>query len=64
MEIIKTYLYSDEQIAGIFGLKRRTVINYIKEGVIRGNRFGNVWYVLGSELLDHFTLSKESDVDE
>lgn len=52
-------LYTVAEIAERLNVNRRTVTNYIRDGKLRGRKFGRSWYVSEDALRDYF----DEDVD-
>ena len=52
-------MYDVEEIAELFNLKRRTIQERLRSGVIPGKKIGGEWWVLGEDLIKKLRVDKE-----
>lgn len=53
VEAVKAFtleLYDVRQVAMLFGITERTIMNYVKAGRLRGNKIGGKWRFTKGEL--------------
>lgn len=47
---LKAEIFTVKQVAYLFGITERTVMNYIKEGRIKGSKVGGKWRFTKAEI--------------
>lgn len=52
--LMPTKLYSVDEVMGILGLKRRTIQQRLRSGVLPGKKVGRDWFILGEDLINIF----------
>ena len=54
-------LYNLKELSNLMGLSLTSLRTYLREGKLKGRKFGREWYVTEENLKDYFTNSPDDD---
>lgn len=47
-------MYTVEELAEMFGIQERTIRRFLKEGLLKGRKLANRWYVSEESIMEYF----------
>ena len=64
IEIDGLTLYTVDEIAEKLDVAENTIRQYIKEGKIKGKKFGVKWFVPSGSIREYFEIDESPDADK